>query len=241
MNISFIIQGQILHITNDVINKIKEVFPTSEIILSTWNNENYTNLNNQNIDTLIVTEDPGSEGNGHNAKRQLIGVSEGLRRANNSIACRIRSDLFVNSNNIVNYYQPNKFTIGSITTFDPNSSQKRVYNFSDWFVFADKKKLLELFTPNENYQINPNLAPEQNIWLNYISKQTNNISFPKSMNDINDTMINESIQFITSNLIIANSKRDLNLDCPKYSFFKDEGDGNCYITREKWLKYGNSV
>ena len=117
-DISFIIQGPVSSfkgraqsegITQKNIASIRQLFPKSTIILSTWKGQNTSQLN---VDHTILLDDPGPnyvfiEGEKHalNNNRQLLSSHQGLLAVTTKYAVKVRTDNIIIDRQFVELYE----------------------------------------------------------------------------------------------------------------------------------------
>ena len=143
------------------IKKLKEKFPESKILVSTWVNEDKYKVNS---DEIIYNKDPGvvlddhvgSATNGCNIQRQITSVINGLRKIKTKYTLKIRSDSYFNSNKILKINTENfkinkkfknfkkRIIISSIGTLN-QSVTGILYNFNDWFNLGLTEDLIKLW------------------------------------------------------------------------------------------------
>lgn len=158
-DISVVVQGAIdLTETPKCLNSIRKQLPEAKIILSTWEGSNVEGLD---YDILLLNKDPGafyviSSGGGkiyNNLNRQLHSTKEGLKRVDTKYALKVRSDIILDSNSFLNYYDKfpkrcdeyklfkNRIIIHSVSTrfgIIP-------FHFSDWWFFGLTEDLKTYF------------------------------------------------------------------------------------------------
>lgn len=158
--ISVVIQGPIYdEITDKTVKNVREKLPNSQIIVSTWENSNYTN---DGADIIVESKDPG----GHaycdtpkilyNVNRQIVSTFAGLQKANRLYALKIRSDMYFENTNFLTYfgkykkrsneYKFLKELVINTTNFAPNPYREpKLFHPSDWFYFGLTEDLLNIF------------------------------------------------------------------------------------------------
>lgn len=169
-DISFVVQGPIYKnlnnnckkkSTNDVLISIRNKFPESKIILSTWIDQD---INNLEFDSLVLSEDPGSGLRDtenkiyHNVNRQIISTISGLNKVSTKYAVKVRTDLFFKSDNLKKYllkyplnstnkdcFLKSRVVVLNRTSVNPHKSQKIPYHICDWLYAGETCDLLELF------------------------------------------------------------------------------------------------
>lgn len=165
IDITFVVQGAIsisnsTNITQKNIDSIRDNFPGSNIILSTWACPALSSL--KNYDKLIVNDDPGQilTKNKYlaNFNRMVKSTHSGLQEVETAFAAKVRSDFwFTHTIDFDKIYQrfpslPDKFT---------SKLEHRIlmcmyrghyplfpYFISDWFHFGCTKDLLKLWNNN---------------------------------------------------------------------------------------------
>lgn len=190
-DISFVVQGDIQeHITEQCLKSIRENFPGSTIILSTWENSKVDGLQ---YDKLVYSKDPGSaiyslDQVRNNMNRQIVSTITGLQEVSTVYAAKVRSDLVFEGPNFLQYF--NKFTqydkqyckvksriiIPTLYTRIFHAGENIVLaNFhpSDWFAFGFTEDIRKLFSSNDllsdiqsfsNYYIT---RPDERSYLPY--------------------------------------------------------------------------
>lgn len=172
-DISFVIQGPIQGKSNEpyekrytckLIDSILKYYQGSEIVISTWEGEDTTDLF---YDKVIYNVDPGSEiyikeegslkNYRYNVNRQIISTINGLENSSRKYACKIRSDLLFLNGNLLNYvnkfenidkrYQilEDRIILTNVTSVNPNKNYKLPYHPCDWFYFGLTKDLIRIW------------------------------------------------------------------------------------------------
>ena len=109
-DITFVFQGPIIN-EDDATKKsfisVRKYFPDSKIILSTWKNSNFDNLD---FDEKIETQDPGAENylyknqkSFNNGNRMILSSYNGLINVKTKFAIKLRTDMYMQSNNLINW------------------------------------------------------------------------------------------------------------------------------------------
>lgn len=166
-DLTILIQGPFFEFENYNSNKnieiLKKVFPDSDILISTWENE--TKFSKKKDNKIIFNKDPGfiidkhfgSATQGSNIKRQIISVSNGLKEIKSKYTLKIRSDCYFNSNKILNLninkllknenqcFLEERIITSSIGSLN-QAETKILYHFSDWFNFGLTKDLNKLWS-----------------------------------------------------------------------------------------------
>lgn len=155
--ISFVVQGAVERkndITSKCLQSIKEFFPTSEVILSTWEGSDVSGLA---FDQLILSADPGDLGPYYedrknllnNNNRQLLSTIEGIKASTRSYVVKVRSDMLFSSNRLEYYLRTTDKCKGSTLshkliilrdhTVNPKQFRKQSHHPSD-FLFAGRRE-----------------------------------------------------------------------------------------------------
>ena len=163
-DLTILIQGPYFEMdnynSNLNIRRLKEKFPGSKILVSTWVNEDRYKVDS---DEIIYNEDPGvimdehvgSNTIGSNIQRQITSVENGLKKVQTKYCLKIRSDCYFDSNKItnikINDYKRNeqfqffdeRIIISTVGSFNQLNTSI-LYQYSDWFNYgltSDLKKL----------------------------------------------------------------------------------------------------
>jgi hypothetical protein len=170
-DISIIFQGPVNHKGKEVsenIEKTRLFFSDSEIILSTWEQEQELVI--PGVDKIIYNCDPGSgytepaTKTSCSAKRQVVSSISGLREATRKYAIKIRTDFYLDGNSFIENWSDNlnkkdsylfKLPV-AILALGCNDPLKTIYlnHLSDFFFFGLKEDLLKFW--NIQDQINSN-------------------------------------------------------------------------------------
>lgn len=211
-DITFVVQGPLREECSKTLQSIREHFPGSIIILSTWLDSISDNLE---YDILIKSSDPGSlniKKNGknigsENTNRQIKSTYEGLLKVNTEYAVKIRTDTPILNNNIINlFYEAQRYIdlphykkvterilISSINTIDPQSSIKFPFHISDWFFFGRTEDLLKIWNgkliPNDDYFLEQDISertefPRGFCFGRYTAEQLISLSFLSNFDNI---------------------------------------------------------
>ena len=172
-DISVIVQGPINKSeTPKCLKSIRKYLPDAEIILSTWEGSDVSNLD---YDILVLLEDPGTvliEEFKHiktfnNLNRQLVSTQAGLKKASRKYAMKLRSDLIFTSDKFLEYFDKFEakgcdynlfkhkilttvlFTRFNIKTGKFGSRVLIPFHISDWWLFGLKEDLDTYFMATE--------------------------------------------------------------------------------------------
>lgn len=173
-DISIVVQGPILkesgykitsELTKFICERLKELLPKSELILSTWQGEDITGIN---YDKVVLSLDPGGTWFNYNdfdhlnnCNRLIVSTLAGLKLATRKYVLKVRSDLFLVSKNFLNYFyrfplynEEYKFVNNRIIAFSLNTlhghktsmfTMERPFHISDWAYFGYKNDLINLY------------------------------------------------------------------------------------------------
>ncbi|WP_028387783.1 WavE lipopolysaccharide synthesis family protein [Legionella fairfieldensis] len=173
-DISIVVQGPILtqskydvteEITQLACLRLKKLFPTSELILSTWEGEDTRGIV---YDKVIMNKDPGASWFDYynhkllnNCNRLIISTLAGIKAASRKYVFKVRSDLFLVSKKFLNYFEHYplyntecKFVKARILAFSMWSIQghktslftmHKPFHISDWAYFGYKEDLMDLY------------------------------------------------------------------------------------------------
>ena len=176
-NISIIVQGAVSkEYTTICLEKLRKYLPGAEIILSTWEGSDVSNLK---PDKLLLNKDPGgvkdkkSDYFTNNLLRQLVSTQNALEVVDTKYTLKMRTDLILKSRRFLQYWDKfnacneNKKVVKDkiITTsfftkrFLCDKKCKCImpvpFHVSDWFVFGnsdDVRKLYMVDLPEEPEQ-----------------------------------------------------------------------------------------
>lgn len=208
-DISFVLQGPVSAsknraqqegVTEKNITSIRQLFPGSEIILSTWKGQDTAGLD---IDKLILLDDPGQNSvfnNGEEKKlnnnRQLYSSHQGLKAVNTRYAAKVRTDNIINGRGFVELFEQffsaprdpeytylgNRVVTSSTFFLSSHIGQPVYFHKSDLFDFGETQDLLKIwpeslvpelhFNKQSGYK-SRHPATEQFLCLHWISKLTN--------------------------------------------------------------------
>lgn len=100
--------GQSRSITFEVIRSVRFILPNSQIIVSTWDGENTTQIPGSLVDDWIFSKDPGgqlrADGVRFNVNRQIVSTTAGIEKAKNPYTLKLRSDTVLISNRFLDFW-----------------------------------------------------------------------------------------------------------------------------------------
>ncbi|WP_099608979.1 WavE lipopolysaccharide synthesis family protein [Vibrio coralliilyticus] len=179
--ITFVLQGPVIEgVTGRSVDNIKELFPESSIILSTWKGENVEGID---VSRVVFNQDPGSTvlsyGKDNNQRtanvnRQIVSTVNGLKSVETSYAVKIRTDNVLHKDDFFKYIDLFESRNSEYSLFDKRIVSSNFYAkefvkglalpyfFSDFFHFGLTKDLLTLWDLPlfEDYIFNKNLRDQ---------------------------------------------------------------------------------
>ena len=167
-DISVVVQGAVDKInTPKCLKSIRKYLPDAEIILSTWEG---TDVSDLDYDKVLLNKDPGAqlcdpvEGRKNNVNRQIISTINGLKTADKHYALKMRSDIILESNKFLSYYKKyNKLNINNkiydifkekilipvVWTREKATNEGKTmwqpYHTSDWMMFGLNEDIFKLY------------------------------------------------------------------------------------------------
>lgn len=208
-SLTFVIQGPNLDtdenkITSNLILSIRNFFPDSTIIFSTWENETTHKL--PNLDKIIFNSDPGGilyhkELNIlNNVNRQIVSTLNGLLGVETEYAIKVRSDLVFESGVIVNNLKhlglsggdqnfkllSSHVVVSNQTSVNPRKKLAYPFHLCDWIYCGKTQDLIKIWDIP--------LMPED--WFQYFAHNDN---FNKAGNSYLSRYLPES--YITSSFV----------------------------------------
>ena len=169
-DISVVVQGAIDNIeTRKCLISIRKYLPDAEIILSTWEGSDTSSLD---YDQVIYNKDPGAiiidESDGkkiyNNMNRQLLSTQSGLDKVKRKYTLKVRSDLILNGNSFLKYFDKfqkridnyklfeRKIIIPSLVTryyinlYKKSGWALTPFHFSDWWFLGLTKDVKTYFS-----------------------------------------------------------------------------------------------
>ncbi|WP_372880908.1 WavE lipopolysaccharide synthesis family protein [Psychromonas sp.] len=163
-DITFVLQGPVIKdITILSIQKIKILFPGSQIILSTWENSQLSGIV---VDKCILTADPGTtidafDKNNQpyfvNINRQILSTFQGIKSVTTKYCVKMRTDNYLEKNSLLEWLfmfeaRDKRFSIFNNRIVSSNYFAKEFakgvripYFISDFFQFGETSDLLTLW------------------------------------------------------------------------------------------------
>lgn len=202
-NVSFVVQGKIQENTKSCLSSIRQYYPESTIILSTWETEIIDGLP---YDVIVQSKDPGAiecaPGYYYNLNRQIISTLHGLKMVKTELAVKMRTDTRILERKLSELLRnmsqgellTNKVLALNLFFRDPRKFPL-LFHIGDIFHFGKTCDLLNLWdiplTPepetsswnvnrfnifNEFHSYKPRYTPEQYIFIAFLNKYKINIS-----------------------------------------------------------------
>lgn len=163
-DISVVVQGAIHNkFTKKSLSSIRKYLPEAEIILSTWEGTDTSNLD---YDIILLNKDPGAHvfdcnGRVQNQNRQIVSTKNGIKKASRKYVLKIRSDMQIQGTKFLHFFDKyndynsefkilkKRILINSLFT---RYSEKTWWNdkpflfhTSDWMMFGLKDDLLNIW------------------------------------------------------------------------------------------------
>ncbi len=100
-------QGPVVPETSKAMQQIQQIMPESKIILSTWHNQDVSDIA---CDGIIENDDPGTLDGGpepyfNNVNRMIVSTRNGLQRVTTKYAVRIRTDSTIKNDTFIPLYE----------------------------------------------------------------------------------------------------------------------------------------
>lgn len=201
--ISVIVQGPIYgdancldneKVTKKCCDRVRELLPDAEIILSTWEGSDVTGID---FDKVIFNQDPGGilmllDGveRLNNTNRMIVSTLNGLKAAQRIYAVKIRTDAYLENTDFLLKFRKFplrdhkglvKERIISLSANHPKRGAAILFSVSDWFEFGYTEDLIKLWdAPLQKKEDlvthgglpdwKDNLVAESYIWLLFVKK-----------------------------------------------------------------------
>jgi len=219
-----------------------------EIIISTWKDQKKHIMGINDIDKVILSDDPGS-GPIQQIYRQVVSYTKGIEACNGDEILVTRTDIshdldifnFLyqnkNKNENLNVFEK-KIVIGNMMTISPYSNEKvKDFRVSDWFQCGNKNDIFkwgDIMGVLSLEDLNGLECTEQ-IWSLCVLKKV----FGKEINLKNIENIKPySWDYIINNFDVYNTKTTLKSINMNWDFQPEFID--CYISEDQYkLKYNN--
>lgn len=194
-DLSVVVHGRIeSNLTKQCLESIHKFLPKAEIILSTWENSNISDLEGL-YNTLILNKDPEAtifddlEKKYNNLNRILVSAQSGINAASKKYILRLRSDLVLKNNNVLKLTDHFRIRISEKSLFKKRIfaycifsikydekkqiKQRMLFHISDWCHFGLKEDLQELFN------VPKVIEPEFSRYFEFHKKEVNDVHFSR--------------------------------------------------------------
>jgi len=171
MKRGIVLQGSITQWTRDIINEYCEI-SDCEVILSTWEEEDTSNISNK----VIIVKNTKPPITGSNINFQKYGALSGIIKSSADIILKCRTDQYIDAKHMFDIFknvEPSKILIPNYATLDFID-----YFASDFCQIAYKNILLDYW--NSIIDHRPGVIvhhPEQYLAKCYIDSRKDNISW----------------------------------------------------------------
>lgn len=223
--ISFVVQGPITRWTDESCKSIRRFFPGSEIILSTWKGHKFENLDCDRV--VVSNHDPGKNSICGSVFQQLTTTLAGVKVASFDLVCKVRSDSFFISNDILSYWEKydhftedlriveKKLLVPMVGSLHPKKIC-RMFHPSDFFIFGKKQDVLFWYDiPLVHYEGVKVIAPEQFIAISALRKKYPEIRI-NDINEQNDVMREKTYIMFANNFVVLENWSQYGLISKKY-------------------------
>ena len=204
-------------------------------------------------DIIVLSDDPGGLAHSPVAQngnliRLVVGSLNGVRRASHDIVMKIRTDAIFHGNACLNHFNAwpkrradfrifdERIIVPNIGTADPEVHV--CFQISDWTMLGTKKDLIHLFDISLDKANGTNKSPEQYIWLSAIQKIVPGIDID-NINDKTPQAVQDTISFMTNNLVILDTMAQYQFHCEKYKHLPDDQSVN--MRHAKWATWYEGI
>lgn len=230
-NYSFVVQGPIyIEYTHHTINSIKKHYPGSEIIISTWPNQNLSYIDTSDIKVLI-NNDPGPDN--WNLSRQIISSYEGIKVATRDIVVKVSSDLLFTSSALRQYIGYWNSAMNSIFNhriyvghLDSHKSEHSWLSLSDHMYCGLHGDMLRLFSIPLPDKTDDN-GPERYITKGWVERCLNPLERSTEASD----------RVIRDCFCVLHSENEAGYICQKYKIYKNKSSEKLIMGNLDWQKY----
>lgn len=258
-SISVVVQGQIDALNTPLcLQAIRSNLPSAEIILSTWENSDLTDLT---FDKVAFSKDPGAVvvdevvGTLNNVNRQLVTTKAGLAAATRPYILKTRTDILIENGDFLKYYEkysavPSEYLQNRLLICNYYTRNPRIFRTcfhpSDWILFGRAEDV-------RAYYDSPLQAEEDSLWFknhnkestfftNYVSRFTPEqhifLSFLRRCEPVNcdcyyhrnKALIEQTERAFAECFIVLDYQKQLNIAFPKYN-------PNRYLEKHTLLHY----
>jgi len=166
---TILMQGSVSNWTSDIVNEYSVRFPGARIVLSTWTTENIDKINCE----VIQSEPPGiTKPHKSTINYQIVGTSKGLKKIDEGIIMKCRTDQFIHNSKIFEIYEKEcpkeKIMIPNQGTYETLD-----YRVSDFCQIGTKKILEDYWSNIPLHNGKLQIESGQYMTKNYILKIRN--------------------------------------------------------------------
>lgn len=165
-----LLQGNIRGWTIPIIEEYQQNFPDSEIVLSTWNNEDVSNITCKVIQSDLP--EFGSNTSVFNNIRsnnyQIIGSRNGLKEMKSNIILKIRTDMFVHNPNIFKIFLAENVEDKIMYPHSGWLKESKDYWISDIAQLSTKDTLSNYWDSMPLHDGQKRIPPEEYFTKNYV-------------------------------------------------------------------------
>ncbi len=160
-----LLQGNIRNWTRPIIGEYQQIFPDSEIVLSTWDNEDISNITCKVIQSEIPEETHPYKSS---KNYQIIGCRNGLRIMKSDIILKIRTDMFIHNPNIFKIFLLENAQEKIMYPYSGFMKEFRDYWITDLCHLSSKKTLLNYWNLMPLHDGSTNEPVETFLTKNYV-------------------------------------------------------------------------
>ena len=158
-----LLRGLVSEWTKYIIQEYTEKFPNTEIILSTWDHQDVTDLPCK----IIQNEEPTKQKFNSTINRMIVQMQKGLESINSEIILQCRTDQIIHNKNIFKIFEEscqNKIMVPHLGT------ETRKYYCNDYCQLATKEKLAEFWFNMPFFESDEMIATEEYLTRQYVTK-----------------------------------------------------------------------
>jgi hypothetical protein len=160
-----LLQGNIRNWTRPIIEEYQQIFSDSEIVLSTWDNEDISNIPCKVIQSEIPEETHPYKSS---KNYQIIGCRNGLRIMKSDIILKIRTDMFIHNPNIFKIFLLENTQEKIMYPYSGFMKEFRDYWITDLCQLSSKKTLLNYWNFMPLHDGSTNEPVETFLTKNYV-------------------------------------------------------------------------
>ena len=166
---TILMQGGVSKWTSEIVNEYLIRFPDARILLSTWTTENVDKINCE----IIQLEQPEiTKPHKSTVNHQIIGASEGLKKIDEGIIMKCRTDQFIHNSKIFEIYE-NECPKEKIMIPNQGTYETLDYRVSDFCQIGTKKILEDYWSNIPLHNGKLQIESGQYMTKNYILKIRN--------------------------------------------------------------------